>query len=150
MERGQTEGESVREGVLGETQREMPQGAEAIHDIIENLQAGILVTDADLRVVYANGYETEFYRLPKEELIGRDILTHCHKPRSRQVILTMIDQMKSGELDEKAKFAVGQLIRYKARRGPDGQFAGIVRTRMWLPEGLDTETLEAAVEQESE
>ncbi len=118
--------------------------------LTEHLQTGVLVTDADLRVVYANQFESDFYRLANEELVGRDIMTTCHKPKSRETIGRMVEQMRAGEMEQHAKFAVGQLIRYKARRDGDGEFAGIIRTRMWLPEGFDAASVGAARLQESE
>ena len=117
--------------------------------LAEHFQTGILVTDGDLRVVYANAFESDFYRLPREELVGRDIMAQCHKPKSRQTVRAMVDRMRTGGLEEHAKFAVGQLIRYKARRDDDGEFAGIIRTRMWLPEGFDASVVGAAGPQES-
>lgn len=121
-----------------------------IHRVMEDLQMGILITDGDLRVTYANRFESDFYGLSKEELLGRDIMVDCHKPRSRETIARMVERMKTGEIEEHGKFSVGQLIRYKARRAGDGSFAGIIRTRMWLPEGFDPAQAELARRQASE
>jgi len=91
--------------------------------------AGLLVTDADLKVIWANRFEEEFYNKP---VIGLDVVD-CHKSENREKIREFIGRFKTGEMKEFTKTAIGMIITYSSYT-IDGEFAGLVRTRIRMPQ----------------
>ena len=94
-------------------------------EVFEDISAGLLVTDADFKVVWANKFEKEVYKKP---LIGLWVVD-CHQEKNREKILEFLERFKSGELKEFTKTAHGMIITYSSYFR-DGEFAGIVRTRI--------------------
>lgn len=90
--------------------------------------AGLLVTDADFKVIWANRFEEEFYNKP---VIGLEVVD-CHRPENREKISEFLAQFKAGAMKEFTKTAVGMIITYSSYT-VDGEFAGLVRTRIRLP-----------------
>lgn len=90
--------------------------------------AGVLVTDADFKVIWANRFEEEFYNKP---VLGLDVV-ECHKSENRDKIREFLAKFKTGELKEYTKIAVGMVITYSSYT-KEGEFAGLVRTRIRLP-----------------
>ena len=101
-------------------------------EIFKDISAGLLVTDADFNVIWANTFEEEFYGKP---VVGLWVLD-CHKEENRQKIADFIARFKTGELKSFTKIAFGMVITYSSYF-KDGEFAGMVRTRIYLPEGAD-------------
>lgn len=101
-------------------------------EIFKDISAGLLVTDADFNVLWANAFEEEFYGKPVMGLWAVD----CHKEENRQKIANFIDRFKTGELKSFTKIAFGMVITYSSYF-KHGEFAGMVRTRIYLPEGAD-------------
>ncbi|MEL1134426.1 hypothetical protein AAC978_04500 [Desulfitobacterium sp. THU1] len=91
--------------------------------------AGLLVTDADFKVIWANRFEEEFYQ---KTVIGLDVID-CHRPENREKICEFLSKFKAGETKEFTKTAVGMLITYSSYT-VNGEFAGVVRTRIRLVE----------------
>ncbi|AGA69041.1 hypothetical protein Desdi_1548 [Desulfitobacterium dichloroeliminans LMG P-21439] len=89
--------------------------------------AGLLVTDANFKVIWANRFEEEFY---KKTVIGLDVLD-CHRPENREKIRDFLTKFQAGEMKEFTKTAVGMLITYSSYT-VNGEFAGLVRTRIRL------------------
>jgi PAS domain S-box-containing protein len=100
-------------------------------DIFQNISAGILVTDADFKVIWANKFEEDYYHLPLEEMIGLKVVD-CHKKENRAKIRGFLEKFKTGELKEFTKIAMGMVITYSSYF-VKGEFAGIVRTRIKMP-----------------
>lgn len=96
-----------------------------LSNALQDSSAGMVVTDADFNVIWANKFEEEFYEKP---IIGLWIVD-CHKESNREKIIEFIEKFKTGELKSFTKVAVGMLITYSSYF-KDGQFAGIVRTRI--------------------
>lgn len=90
--------------------------------------AGLLITDADFKVIWANRFEEEFYQKP---VIGLDVVD-CHKHENRDKIREFLAMFKAGEMTEFTKTAVGMIITYSSYTN-NGEFAGLVRTRIRLP-----------------
>ncbi len=60
----------------------------------------------------------------------------CHKEENRQKIADFISRFKTGELKSFTKIAFGMVITYSSYF-KHGEFAGMIRTRIYLPEGAD-------------
>lgn len=90
--------------------------------------AGLLVTDAEFKVIWANHFEEEFY---KKQVIGLDVVD-CHMVENRDKIREFLEKFKAGEMKEFTKTANGMIITYSSYTR-DGKFAGLVRTRIWMP-----------------
>ncbi|TGE34525.1 hypothetical protein [Desulfosporosinus sp. Sb-LF] len=101
-------------------------------EVFKDISAGILVTDADFNVVWANTFEEKFYGKPVMDLWA----VECHKEENRQKIADFVARFKTGELKSFTKIAFGMVITYSSYF-KDGEFAGMVRTRINLPEGSD-------------
>lgn len=98
-------------------------------EVFKNISAGLLVTDADFRIIWVNSFEEDFYQLTLEQLCGRWVVD-CHKEENRQKIRDFLQEFKSGERKELAKSASGMVVTYNSYFDEAGKFAGIVRTRM--------------------
>lgn len=87
--------------------------------------AGLLVTDADFKVIWANRFEEEFYKKP---VIGLDVVD-CHRPDNRDKIREFLAKFKAGEMTQFTKTAMGMIITYSSYSN-NGEFAGLVRSRI--------------------
>ncbi|AFM40049.1 hypothetical protein Desaci_1008 [Desulfosporosinus acidiphilus SJ4] len=101
-------------------------------EVFKDISAGLLVTDADFNVIWANKFEEQFYGKPVMGLWALD----CHMLENRQKIADFIARFKAGELKSFTKVAFGMVITYSSYF-KDGEFAGMIRTRIYLPEGAD-------------
>lgn len=96
-----------------------------LREALMESSAGILVTDQDFKVVWANAFEEEYYKKP---VIGLDVVD-CHKEEDKDKIRSFLQEFKAGERKSFTKVAVGMLITYSSYY-IDGEFAGVVRTRI--------------------
>ena len=96
--------------------------------IFRGISAGILVTDENFKVIWANDFE---YRRYKKELLGLYVVD-CHKEKNHAKIKEFLEKFKTGELKEHTKIAHGMVITYSSYF-KDDKFAGIVRTRILMP-----------------
>ncbi len=87
--------------------------------------AGMIVTDANFKVIWGNAFEEEFYQKP---VIGLDVVD-CHKTENKEKIREFLQEFKAGKRKSYTKVAVGMLITYSSYY-IDGEFAGLVRTRI--------------------
>lgn len=92
--------------------------------VFYDIATGLLVTDADFNVLWANKFEEDFYGKP---IIGLWVV-NCHQEGNRPKIQELLEKFKKGELKTFSKTAVGLLVTYTSYF-KDGEFAGIVRTR---------------------
>lgn len=100
-----------------------------LEKILQDISAGILVTDGDFRIIWANAFEEKYYGKPLAELLGGSVVD-CHKPENREKIEDFLQQFQRGEMKVFTKTGVGMLITYSSYTDDQGQFAGIVRTRI--------------------
>lgn len=100
-------------------------------EILKNSSAGMLVTDAEFKVIWANKFEENFYGRPLNELIGLDVV-NCHQEVNKDKIKVFLESFKNGEIKEFTKNAMGMIITYSSYYDK-GEFAGIVRTRIKIP-----------------
>lgn len=100
-------------------------------EIFRDISAGLLITDKDFKVVWANKFEEDFYRRPIEEMIGIPVVD-CHKEQNREKIVDFLQKFKTGGMKEFTKLAHGIVITYSSYY-QDQEFAGIIRTRIRLP-----------------
>jgi transcriptional regulator with PAS, ATPase and Fis domain len=103
-----------------------------LSDIFEDISTGLMVTDADFKVIWANKFEEQFYG---KSVVGLWAL-ECHKEENRQKIADFLAGFKTGKFKTFTKIASGMVINYSSYF-KDGEFAGIIRTRINLPEGAD-------------
>jgi len=96
--------------------------------IFRGISAGLLVTDANFKVIWANDFEYRYY---KKELLGLYVVD-CHKEENREKIKDFLEKFRTGELKEFTKIAQGMVITYSSYF-KDGAFAGLVRARIPLP-----------------
>lgn len=97
-------------------------------EIFRDISAGLLVTDADFKVVWANKFEEDYYGKSLDTMIGLQVVD-CHKEKNRAEIADFLQKFRTGELKEFTKAAAGMIITYSSYY-EDGKFAGIVRTRI--------------------
>lgn len=101
------------------------------NQIFRDISAGLLVTDKDFKVVWANNFEENFYGKTLEEMMGMWVVD-CHKDKNKAFIESFLQKFKTGELKEFTKIAVGMVITYSSYYD-NGEFAGLVRTRIKMP-----------------
>lgn len=101
-------------------------------DIFSDISAGILITDRDFKVVWANKFEEDFYSKSLEEMKGLWVV-NCHKIENQAFIADFLEKFKNGEMKEFTKIAAGMVITYSSYY-INGVFAGIVRTSIRLPQ----------------
>ena len=98
-------------------------------EIFRDISAGLLVTDKDFKVVWANKFEEKFYG----KTLQKDMwVVDCHKEENKTFIESFLEKFKTGELKEFTKIAVGMVITYSSYF-ENQEFAGIVRTRIKMP-----------------
>ncbi len=102
-----------------------------MQEILMESSAGILITDEQYRVIWANKFEEDFYRKTFGSPIGLYVVD-CHKEMNREKIAAFLDQFKTGEIKGFTKYAHGMVITYSSYF-KDNVFAGIVRTRIRTP-----------------
>ena len=100
-------------------------------DVLKDSSAGILVTDENFRVVWANKFEEDYYKKSLEELTGIWVVD-CHKEDNKEKIKDFLQNFKSGELTQYTKKALNMIITYSSYY-QNNKFAGIVRTRIRMP-----------------
>ncbi|NLI90809.1 MAG: hypothetical protein GX434_01000 [Peptococcaceae bacterium] len=100
-------------------------------EILKDISAGILITDPDFKIIWANQFETDFYRMSLDQMKGLWVVD-CHKEENKEKIKSFLADFKTGEMKEFTKTANGMIITYSSYQ-KDGQFGGIVRTRIRLP-----------------
>ncbi|WP_088189681.1 hypothetical protein [Desulfosporosinus sp. FKA] len=103
-------------------------------EVFKDISAGLLVTDADFNVIWANKFEEQFYGKPVVGLRAID----CHKEENRQKIAGFVERFKTGELKSFTKIAFGMVITYSSYF-KNGEFAGMIRTRIYLPKGAEAQ-----------
>lgn len=103
-----------------------------LRDVLKSSSAGILVTDEEFKVVWANEFEEEFYKIPLAEMIGLWVVD-CHKEENKETISEFLEQFKKSQLKEFTKTAGGMVITYSSYYDNNREFAGIVRTRIRMP-----------------
>lgn len=99
--------------------------------ILQDSSAGILITDADFKIVWANKFEENFYKRSLDDLKGSWVVD-CHREKNREKISEFLQKFKSGEMKEFTKTAGLMIITYSSFY-LDGEFSGIVRTRIKMP-----------------
>lgn len=84
---------------------------ELLSKVIEHLNVGVVVLDAENNIVAFNRKAGEFLGQDHEARIGTSIL-RCHPQRAETGVLKMIDQMKTGELDKYEGFVnfLGRIV----------------------------------------
>lgn len=102
-----------------------------LKEVLKNSSAGILVTDKEFKIIWANQFEEDYYQQSLQELLGLWVV-NCHKEENRPTINSFLEKFRAGELKEFTKTANGMIITYSAYE-QDGQFGGIVRTRIKMP-----------------
>ncbi|MFW9959149.1 MAG: PAS domain-containing protein [Candidatus Odinarchaeota archaeon] len=70
-----------------------------LHQVIENLNVGIVVLNKENQIILFNRKAGEFLQQDHESRLGSSIL-RCHPERAEPGVLKMIDQLKSGELSK--------------------------------------------------
>ncbi len=101
------------------------------NEIFRGISAGLLVTDKDFKVAWANKFEENFYGKTLEEM--KDMwVVDCHREENKTFIKSFLEKFKTGELKEFTKIAVGMVITYSSYY-ENQEFAGIVRTRIKMP-----------------
>lgn len=106
-----------------------------VKDIIQDISAGLLITDAEFRILWANAFEERFYQKTLKDMIGLWVVD-CHKEENKAFIADFLEKFKAGEIKEFTKIAAGMVITYSSYYN-SGEFAGIVRTRIYLPENSE-------------
>lgn len=99
--------------------------------IFRDSSAGILVTDADFRIVWVNRFEEDFYKKP---LLNLNVIG-CHQERNREKVQEFLKKFSTGAMKEYTKLGghgMNTVIHYSSYY-KEGNFAGIVRTRIRLP-----------------
>lgn len=102
-----------------------------LEDVLMHSSCGVLVTNKGFEVVWANQFEEKYYKVPLQELIGRYVVD-CHKEKNKAPIESFLQKFQTGELKEFTKKAHGMVITYSSYQ-ENGEFAGIVRTRIRMP-----------------
>lgn len=102
-----------------------------LQEIFTGISAGLIVTDADFKVIWANKFEQDFYNFTLPEITGLWVV-NCHKEENRERISQFLQLFKTGEIKEFTKTVSGMVITYSSYY-QGGVFAGIVRTRINLP-----------------
>jgi len=100
-------------------------------EIFKGISAGIMVTDADFKVTWANKFEEDYYGMELNELLGLWVVD-CHKQENKEKIEQFLQRFKSQEIKEFTKIAAGMVITYSSYYN-HAKFAGIVRTRIRIP-----------------
>lgn len=100
-------------------------------DIFKDISAGLLVTNKDFKVVWANKFEEDFYGKTLQEMKGMWVVD-CHKEENKAFIESFLEKFRTGELIEFTKIAVGMVITYSSYF-ENQEFSGIVRTRIKMP-----------------
>lgn len=99
--------------------------------IFSDISAGLLVTDADFKVIWANKWEEDFYNMSLKEMMGLWVVD-CHKEENKEKINHFLQKFKSGAVKEYTKTVHKMVITYSSYFH-NGEFAGLVRTRINLP-----------------
>ncbi|KUO61928.1 MAG: hypothetical protein APF84_04660 [Gracilibacter sp. BRH_c7a] len=99
--------------------------------IFRDISAGLLITDKDFLVKWANKFEEDFYGKSLEEMKGMWVV-NCHRDENKAFIESFLQKFKSGEMKEFTKIAAGMVITYSSYF-ENQEFAGIVRTRIKMP-----------------
>ncbi|MGI6451407.1 MAG: hypothetical protein ACOX3R_14460 [Desulfitobacteriia bacterium] len=102
-----------------------------LQPILQDSSAGLLVTDADFRIIWANKFEEDYYGKSLAELQGLWVV-NCHQEANREKINNFLQEFKRGQLKEYTKIANGMVITYSSYK-KNGEFAGLVRTRIRIP-----------------
>jgi len=102
-----------------------------LKQILQESSAGILVTDADFKIIWANKFEEDYYGKPLAELQGLSVV-NCHQEANRPKIKSFLEEFKTGQLKEYTKIYNGMIITYSGYY-KDGEFAGLVRIRIRIP-----------------
>jgi PAS domain S-box-containing protein len=76
---------------------------ENLQQVVETLEVGVVVIDQDNNIVVFNRKAGEMLQQDPETRIGTSLLL-CHPERAEPGVLKIIDQMKSGELDQYGGF----------------------------------------------
>lgn len=100
-------------------------------EILRDISAGLLITDKNFKVIWANKFEENFYGKTLEEMKGMWVVD-CHKAENKAYIEEFLQKFKTGELKEFTKIAVGMVITYSSYYDNE-EFAGLVRTRIKMP-----------------
>lgn len=99
-----------------------------LEEVLQEIDAGILITNADFNVIWANKFEEDYYKKP---VLGLWVVD-CHQESNKEKITEFLERFKSGELKTFIKTTPhGMRITYSSYF-EEGKFAGIVRTRMFL------------------
>ncbi len=99
-----------------------------LKQVLQGISAGILVTDAEFKVVWANEFEEKYYGMSLEDMVGIWVVD-CHKEENREKIHDFLLKFKNGEMNQFSKTANGMVFTYDAYY-KENTFAGIVRTRI--------------------
>jgi PAS domain S-box-containing protein len=102
-----------------------------LQSVLNDISAGILITDQDFKIIWANKFEEDDYGMNLDKLLGLWVVD-CHKQENREKIKLFLEEFKTGKIKEFTKTAKGMIITYSAYQENE-QFAGIVRTRIKLP-----------------
>ena len=101
-------------------------------ELFWDMSAGLLVTDKDFKVLWANKFEEDFYGKSLQKMKGMWVVD-CHKDENKPFIACFLEKFKNGEMKEFTKLAAGMVITYSSYFENE-EFAGIIRTRIRLPE----------------
>jgi PAS domain S-box-containing protein len=97
--------------------------------LLDRMHAGVVVIDNDNTIVVFNELAEKMLNQDRKSRIGTSLLL-CHPERAEPGVRKMIDQMKSGELDEYegwVNFAGRILYEYiYPLRNDDGRYVGAV------------------------
>lgn len=102
-----------------------------LKSILSDISAGLLVTNKEFKVVWANQFEEDFYGKSLQEMEGMSVVD-CHKEQNRAKIADFLQEFKNGEIQKFTKLAHGMVITYSSYYEKQ-EFAGIIRTRIRLP-----------------
>ncbi len=100
--------------------------------VVAALSPGILVVDADFKIVWMNKSEEIFYNQSLQEMSGQSVID-CHKEKNRAKITQFMQDLKTGRMKSFSKTTRGMVITYDPVFN-NNEFIGIVRTRVNIPD----------------
>jgi PAS domain S-box-containing protein len=102
---------------------------ENLQHVVETLEVGVVVIDRDNNVVLFNRKAGEMLQQDPASRIGTSLLL-CHPKRAEAGVLKMIEQLKSGELDQYGGFVhfAGRILYEYITpiKNPTGEYIGAI------------------------
>jgi len=113
-------------------EEEIARSKAYLENLIENMGEGLIVTDAENKVLLVNRMAEAILNIDGDELVGKSAYD-CHKPETRKKVEAVIAKFKSESLEERHPYEMKIETGTKVIRGniapiysePQGEFLGV-------------------------